>query len=128
VTETHGSSSKIEILRNAVARVQAEADVPRDSQDARLGTHTIAVPFDRVIAKTVSELPPTVLRKDRPGDVLEAYVADLKSLCVSTGGTWVDDDPDRAVGCYFRTDVEAAGYAVLTWTCLPGRVLRFILG
>lgn len=69
-----------------------------------------------------------VYRDDEVGDPLSAYYACVKSLCNTTGGKWVDDDPNRLAGCYFPTKVQAAGYAALVWSCLPGGFLKWVLG
>jgi hypothetical protein len=86
----------------------------------------IHVPVDQVLVGAIDDAPRIIFQDDAPGDPVSAYYACLKSLCNTTGGTWVDDDPNRPAGCYFRTKVEATGYALTVWTCLPGGILEWI--
>jgi hypothetical protein len=81
---------------------------------------------DKLFAAALSD--PKIAYRDDAGDPLAAYVACVKSLCETTGGTWVDDQPDKRAGCYFPTHVQAAEYAALAWTCLPGGFLKYVLG
>ena len=86
----------------------------------------VHVPVDQVIVGAIKDAPKAVFKDNAPGDPVAAYLECIKSLCNTTGGTWVDNDPDRAAGCYFKSKVGAAGYAVSAWTCLPGGLLKFV--
>jgi hypothetical protein len=126
--------TKLDIFKDAVDRFQRKineapsAQVAPPVQVEKLEKPSIAVPIDDNIVSVLSEVDPIVLfMDDAPGDPLSSYVACLKSLCNTTGGEYVDDDPNKAAGCYFRTNTEAAAYALLAWSCIPGGFLKWVL-
>lgn len=132
MTQSDRPISKLDIFRDAIDRFQRELDlrgksdaVPAAEAEESEGP-SIAVPLDPVILAALSDWAPIVARLPKGGNPVSAYVECLQSLCDTTGGRWIDDDPNRLAGCYFRTNLEAAGYAVLVWTCLPGGFLRYV--
>jgi len=125
-------SIKQDIFLDAIARAKEEleaappTEVTSPLQAGETETPSIIVPIDDIIANALSEVPPEALAIP-PGDPLSGYLECLKSLCNTTGGTYIDDNPDKRAGCYFRTNTEAAGYALLAWSCLPTGFLKSIL-
>jgi hypothetical protein len=127
--EGNRPANKMDILRDALERLERAAGTDQAASVEGSTVARIGVPVDQIMVEAISEVDPkVVLRDDRPGDPLAAYVACLKSLCETTGGTWIDDRPGKHAGCYFRSNPQAAGYAALAWTCLPGGFLRYVLG
>jgi hypothetical protein len=120
---------KIDVLRDTVNRLQREIDAVPVAPVAPGGAlaRPVIVPVDGAVVSAISEAPKAVFRDDAPGDPLAAYVSCLKSLCETSGGTWVDDDPNRPAGCHFKTNVEAAGYGLFAWSCIPGGLLKSVL-
>jgi hypothetical protein len=135
VNEGDRAASQTDHLRGALDRARHELDslppVATDQAEtfkAQPGVvATIAVPIDRVVVSALAEAPKVAFRDNAP-DPVSAYMACLESLCNTCGGTWVDDDPNRAAGCYFTTNVAAAGYAVTVWSCIPGGFFGWLRG
>jgi hypothetical protein len=133
MTQSTPPANKADILRKGLDRVQRELDLAptdqdEDPEEPRPAAMAIAVPVDQLFLSAIEEAPRVAYQDDRPGDPISSYMACLQSLCNTCGGTWVDDQPGRFAGCYFRTRTEASVYALSAWTCLPGGFLRYVLG
>lgn len=118
------SKTKIEILRQAVARLEEELGDTPSHNPAVSGVH---VGVDPLFVEIIAEANPKILFKDNAStDPIKEYVECLKSLCDTTGGTWIDDDPSKPAGCHFPGKLQAAAYAISAWTCLPQALLKTV--
>lgn len=117
--------SAIETTRKALESGTSSPQPQSDSTPA-----PVAVRVDPLLVDVIREMDQggfVVAQDNEQGtDVIKEYLKCLQSLCSTTGGTWIDNNPDKAAGCYFGTKVGAAGYATLAWTCLPGGLIRAI--